>query len=198
MGSFGKVLKNIHLISNLIQHQMYLLGMYNNVPVAVKITVDSGSMENEMAVYNALNANDPATESNRIPRIYYAGTVLSEFAGIAMSLFQGTLNDRYLTYKHQNRHLPNFSILMIFKQAVRKLNFKLVYFLKQISLLMELKVEALEFIHRKKVLHNDIKPGNIFFRNKEVFIGGKLNISTNIFSAFGFVILDIYKYTIYL
>lgn len=103
---------------------MYLLGMYNNAPVAVKITVDSGSMENEMAVYNALNAKDPAIESNRIPRIYYAGTVLGEFAGIAMSLFQGTLDDRYLTYKHQNRHLSSFSILMIFKQAVRKLNFE--------------------------------------------------------------------------
>lgn len=97
--------------------------MYDNVPVALKITWDDGVpfMRDEMAIYNALNAKkDLNIESHRIPRVYYDGTVLGNYTGIAMTLFQETLNDRYLTYMRQKRHMSNISILAIFKQAVSK------------------------------------------------------------------------------
>lgn len=55
------------------------------------------------------------------------------------------------------------------------MNFEFKVFFMETSVIsfVELKVEVLEFLHSNKVIHNDIKPQNIFLRNSEVFIGGE-------------------------
>lgn len=76
------------------------LGMYDNVPVALKITWDDGIsfIKDEMAIYDKLNATrDSNIESHRVPRIYYYSESIlgsDRYTGIAMTLFQETLNDR--------------------------------------------------------------------------------------------------------
>lgn len=103
--------------------------MYDNIPVALKITWDDGIsfMKNEIPIYNALSATtDLNIDSHEILRIYYSGNILDNYIGIAMTLS-----------------------------------------------FVESEVEALEFLHSNHVIHNDIKPANIFLRDTEVFIGGK-------------------------
>lgn len=38
-----------------------------------------------------------------------------------------------------------------------------------------MQIEGLKYLNSKHVLHNDIKPQNLFFRGHKVFISGKLN-----------------------
>lgn len=43
---------------------------------------------------------------------------------------------------------------------------------------MNSKVEELKYLNRQKILHNDIKPQNIFLRGTKIFINGKLFSNT--------------------
>lgn len=93
-------------------------GIHNDEKdVAVKIFMESSSMDKEMIVYNALNAvNDENIEVHHIPRVYYSGVILGEYFAIAMSLFDGTLADYYT--KRNGKHLSDADILSILVQTV--------------------------------------------------------------------------------
>lgn len=69
-----------------------------------------------MRIFKALNATENLNmEPHEVPRIYYHGPILGKYHAIAMTLFDGNLLERYL---QQKQKLSDFSILMIFKQAV--------------------------------------------------------------------------------
>ncbi|XP_031636953.1 uncharacterized protein LOC116349589 [Contarinia nasturtii] len=119
-----------------------------NIQIAIKITMDQGCYDREIEIYKALNAtSDPNIEQYGIPRIYYHGSLLEKYRVIAMTLFDGTLED---LYKKKGNISPDLSVLIIFKQAVK----------------------ILAHIHNVgEILHNDIKPANIFLKDLKVFIG---------------------------
>lgn len=71
-----------------------------------------------------------------------------EYYAIAMTLFDGDLDGRY---EKENKNLTTITILSIFKQAVK----------------------GLKYLNYMDVVHNDLKPQNIFLRDSNVFIGGK-------------------------
>lgn len=124
----------------------------NNQTVAVKIAWDEEAIHDEIKIYRALGAlENPRIEAEGIPRVFFHGLVLEKYHCIAMTLFDGTLKD---CYDQQNKHFEPMSVLLIFKRLI----------------------EVLRFIHRKNVIHNDIKPQNIFFRGTEFFFGGKKNV----------------------
>lgn len=76
-------------------------------------------MDDEMVIFNALNATkNLKIEKHGIPRVYYNGRFLKYYHAIAMTLFDGTVADRYKTEKINGRSLPNLTILSIFMQAV--------------------------------------------------------------------------------
>lgn len=126
-------------------------------------------MNQELKILEALNAfKDPNIEQHDIPKIYYHGKVLGEYDAIAMSLFDETLEDRYLA---QNQNLSDLSILVIFRQAVIY-RFRIT---KRNILLFfnDLQVKALQYLNSRNVMHNDISPYNIFLRGAKVFLSGK-------------------------
>lgn len=87
-----------------------------NVEIAVKITIDHSCYDQEIRIYEALNATtDMTIEQHGIPRIYYNGAFLQKYRVIAMTLFDGTLED---LYKTKGNISPDLSILLIFKQTV--------------------------------------------------------------------------------
>lgn len=96
-------------------------GIYNNTErVAIKISWHKSFYNREIAALKALNAmNTSDTEDHKIPKIYFFGKILEEYDAIAMTLFEGTLQDRHLHQKRKGLQLSDSSILMIFKQAVR-------------------------------------------------------------------------------
>lgn len=98
----------------------YFSGIYNNTErVAIKISWHKSFYNREIAALKALNAMDTFDmKDHKIPKIFYNGKILGQYDTIAMSLFDGTLQDRYLHQKRQDLKLSDFSILMIFKQAV--------------------------------------------------------------------------------
>lgn len=117
LGETSKYVINIILIG--------FSGTYNNVSVACKLVDDKKYLDDEMKIFKALKATENLDmEPHEVPKIYYHGKMLDKYHGIAMTLFDGTLLDRYL---QQNEKLSDFSILMIFKQAVCEdsRNFKL-------------------------------------------------------------------------
>lgn len=82
--------------------------------MAVKIIWNKKSMDNELKVFIALNATkDPNIENYGIPRIYYHGKILGDYNTIVMTLFTGTLGDRYIV---KNEHLSNSDLLRYFKR----------------------------------------------------------------------------------
>lgn len=82
----------------------------------MKITTDHGCYNREIRTYEALNATtDTTIEQHGIPRIYYNGAFLKKYRVIAMTLFDGTLED---LYKKKGNISPDFSILLILKQTV--------------------------------------------------------------------------------
>lgn len=73
-------------------------------------------MRREIRALNALNATDNRNiEKYDIPRCYYQGKVLDQYLTIAVSLFDGTLDD---LYKQHKGNISELQILDIFKQAV--------------------------------------------------------------------------------
>lgn len=97
---------------------MILIGKYDDETVAVKIVWDEESYNDEVEIYQALgsmNNNNNRIEDEGIPRVYFHGKVLSKYFAIAMTLFDGTLLDRY---EIQNEHLSNITILLIFRRLV--------------------------------------------------------------------------------
>lgn len=83
--------------------------------VAIKFAANQKVIRREINVLNALNAMDRNIETCDIPRVYYHGNVLDQYLAIAMSLFDGTLDDLYKRYKG---NISELQILEIFKQAV--------------------------------------------------------------------------------
>lgn len=94
---------------------------HKNVEVAVKITTDHSRYDREIRVYEALNATkDLDIEKMGIPRIFYNGALLIKYRFIAMTLFDGTLDDLYM---EKGNISPDLTILMIFKQTVCVMRF---------------------------------------------------------------------------
>lgn len=88
---------------------------HKNLDVAVKITMDQSCYDNEIQIYDALNATtDPNIVQYGIPRVFYYGKFLRIYRVIAMTLFDGTLEDLY----KKEGNISDHSILLIFKQAV--------------------------------------------------------------------------------
>lgn len=72
-----------------------------------------------MAIFNALNATkNLEIEKHGIPRVYYNGPFLKHYNAIAMTLFDGTIGDRYKREQEHGRSLPDLTVLSIFLQAV--------------------------------------------------------------------------------
>lgn len=84
--------------------------------VALKIASYMAPWIKETQTLKALNAiDDPNIEKHDIPRVYYHGLIFNRFPAIAMTLFDGSLNDLYERYKG---NISESQILFIFKQAV--------------------------------------------------------------------------------
>lgn len=73
-----------------------------------------------MECFKALNAiNNSNIEKYGIPNAYSHGEWIEyPYWGIAMTLFEGNLNDRY---NELNKNISELSILLIFKRVVSKL-----------------------------------------------------------------------------
>ncbi|XP_031638147.1 casein kinase I-like [Contarinia nasturtii] len=106
-------------------------------------------MNKEMKIYKVLNADDPKIEDNQIPRVYFNGKIFGKHYAIALSLFEGTLGDYYAEDNPKKSRLSDVDILYVFLQAVK----------------------GLKYLSSKNVVHNDIKPNNLFYRGREVFVG---------------------------
>lgn len=71
-----------------------------------------------MNVYKALNATkNPAIEQIGIAKVYYAGPILAVYDAIALTLFDGTL-ENYYNLNKQSGKLPDLTMLEIFGQTV--------------------------------------------------------------------------------
>lgn len=93
-------------------------GSYDGIPVAIKITSFDTFYNQELSIFEALNAiDDPNAESHGIPQVYYRGLVFGKYNAIAMSLFEETVEHRWTVMK---KPFSDFSVLQIFKQAVNK------------------------------------------------------------------------------
>lgn len=140
--------------------------------------MDGMAMNNEMIVYNALNAvYDVQIEDHHIPRIYYSGRLFGKYFAIAMSRFDGILAD-------YEKHLSDADILIVLMQTVcvnLNLNMCDEYLLILLVFIDLFQVKGLEYLSTKNVVHNDIKPHNLFYRKKNVFIGGKFLFFKNHF-----------------
>lgn len=89
---------------------------FDRETVAVKIVWDQESFNDEVEIYQALGSmNNAKIEDLGIPKVYFYGKVLSKYFAIAMTVFDGTLLNRY---EIQNKHLSNLTILLIFRRWV--------------------------------------------------------------------------------
>lgn len=99
----------------------HISGIYDDkVNVAIKFAANQEAMRREIQILYALNAIDMNIEKDDIPRVYHCGKVLDQYITIAMSLFDGTLDDLYKRYE---KYISELQILEIFKQAVRNFEF---------------------------------------------------------------------------
>lgn len=95
---------------------MILIGKYNGKTVAVKIVWDEELYNDEVEIYQALGSmTNTKIEDKGIAKVYFHGKVLAKYFGIAMTLFDGTLLDRY---EIQHGHFSNLTILLIFRRLV--------------------------------------------------------------------------------
>ncbi|XP_031631549.1 probable casein kinase I homolog ECU11_1980 [Contarinia nasturtii] len=115
----------------------------SHIDVAVKICMYNDLIKNELAVYRALNAvGNPKIEEKGIPNVYEIGKLFGYNPFIAITRFDGNVQDRL------KNGFTMFGIVYVFLHSVK----------------------ALSYIHSKGVIHNDIKPENIFIRGNAVFI----------------------------
>lgn len=71
-----------------------------------------------MKIFQALNATkDLDIEKMGIPRVFYYGIFLLKYHAIALTLFEGALENRY---RLQNEKISDLSILLIFKRMVSR------------------------------------------------------------------------------
>lgn len=86
--------------------------------VAIKIVWDKENYDDEVRIYERLGAmQDTMIEDKGIPRVYYHGQFLTDYFCIVMTLFDGTLKDRF---EYQSKHFENITILLMFKRLVSK------------------------------------------------------------------------------
>lgn len=91
-------------------------GFFDRTPVAIKITWDKQAIDREMRIFTALNATkDPNIEKHGIPKVYYHGLIIGGYHVIAMTLCDGSVEDRYA---ENNEQFSDLSILLILKRAV--------------------------------------------------------------------------------
>lgn len=100
-------------------------GFYNGKQVAIKITWRQKSFDREIEILKALKAENLYVEQYGIPRVYYHGPFLRKYNAIAMTLLEGNLKDRC---RPENGPTSDINILLWFRRAVSKLNFKLIYY----------------------------------------------------------------------
>lgn len=98
-----------------------LSGYYSDkIPVAVKIVGDEESIRNEVEICKVLNAiGNLRVQHHGIPAVYYYGRIF-QFYGIAMSLFEGNLENYYRRAYYQQKNISYSELLSIFKQTVSK------------------------------------------------------------------------------
>lgn len=118
---FGKVCYNNNNQFKIHTYQCNrkcITATFQGKPVAVKIVWDEESYNDEVRIYERLGAmNDTTIENRGIPKIYYTGKILTDYFCIIMTLFEGTLKDRF---EYQNKHFQNITILLMFKRLVGK------------------------------------------------------------------------------
>lgn len=69
-------------------------------------------------IFQKLNAvKNPKIENNGIPQVYYYGCFL-KYDAIAMTLFEGSIDDRYKIERKARRKFTDTTILSIFLQTV--------------------------------------------------------------------------------
>lgn len=101
----------------------WIPGTYNNQNVAIKIGWMNHIIDQEIEVYNVLNATeDPEIEQKGIAKIFYHGPILEGYTCIAMTLFGGTVED-YLSPPRWT--ISDWSIAVIFKRAVIQFDIQL-------------------------------------------------------------------------
>lgn len=95
-----------------------LSGLFDSKEVAVKIVIDDEFIQQEIAMYRALGAfNNPKIESSGIPRIYYSGSFIKNHTALAMTLMDGSLEDRHATQEYT---FNAYSTMQVLLQSVRK------------------------------------------------------------------------------
>lgn len=106
-----------HLLITFLVHCPCILGRYNDkFDVAVKMSTDIVPWIQEIAAFKALDAmKDSNIEKTEIPYVHYHGLIFDTYPIIAMTLFDGSLNDLYERYK---KDISDLQLLAIFKQAV--------------------------------------------------------------------------------
>lgn len=95
-------------------------GTYKGDPVAIKINDSEKNFVKEMKGFEALNATvDEHIETHGIPRIYFSGPFRKRYHAIAMTLLDGSLEDRMKKQKQEGKKISELSLLLIFRRAVR-------------------------------------------------------------------------------
>lgn len=92
-------------------------------------------------------------ENYGIPCIYYHGIIIGRYNAFAMTLFEGTLEDRY---QIQKKPLSELTVTLIMKQAV----WNYLIFKSNINnngfIWYGIQVQTLSYLALKRVVHNDI------------------------------------------
>lgn len=108
------MIENISRFDRFCNHQ--ISGTYDRIPVAIKITSFDTFFDQELDIFETLNAiSHTNAESHGIPQVYYRGIVFGKYKAIAMSLFEETVEHRFDKMK---KPFTDFTVLQIFMQAV--------------------------------------------------------------------------------
>lgn len=106
----------VHLTLNTVP----FTATYEGNTVAIKINTNETVFTEELKGFEALNATvDEDIESHGIPKIYFSGKFLRKYHAIAMTLLDGTLQDRMRKQKKEKKKISELSLLLIFRRAVR-------------------------------------------------------------------------------
>lgn len=92
------------------------LGDYNGTDAVIKIMENENNYLNEMNTLSILGAmGNREIEKMGIPTVYACGIWFKKYYGYTMTMFDGSLEDRW---ESQNGKISELSILMIFKRGV--------------------------------------------------------------------------------